>query len=144
METLEWGGAQIPGEVQVAYRADDIKLLPKKQHTKLKEWSQVPVLGFNCRCYDLNLIKEDFAERLADATTIVRVVKNGSKIMFLLTPGFCFLGVINYIGPGTRCEKWVKAIGCAVKKSWLPYECSTAWKRLTIQGCQITRPSSSA
>ena len=41
---------------------DCVDLLPKKQRTKTKEWyDQVPVLGFNCGRYDLNLIKEHFA-----------------------------------------------------------------------------------
>jgi len=42
--------------------------------------------------------------------------------MFLLTWGFRFLYIINYLGPGTSYEKWVKAYGCASEKSWFPYE----------------------
>ena len=43
--------------------------------------------------------------------------------MFLLTWGFRFLDIINYLGPGTSYEKWVKAYECKTVKSWFPYEC---------------------
>ena len=41
--------------------------------------------------------------------------------MFLLTPGFRFLDIINYLGPGTSYEKW-KAFECTTENSWFPYE----------------------
>ena len=34
--------------------------------------------------------------------------KNGNKIMFVLTWGFRFFDIINYLGPGSSTEKWVK------------------------------------
>ena len=82
----------------------------------------MPVLGFNSGRYDLNLIREHFAERLSDTTGKVRVAKNGNKIMFLLTQEFRFLDIINYLGPGTSYEKWTKAYECTAEKSWFPYE----------------------
>ena len=101
----------------------DVNLLPKDQRKKIEEWcDQVPVTGFNSGTYDLNLIKKYFAERLADTTNKVRVAKNGNKIMFVLTCGFRFLDIINYLGPGTSYEKWVKAYECKTVKSWFPYE----------------------
>ena len=42
--------------------------------------------------------------------------------MFLLTSGFRFLDIINYLAPGTSYEKWVKAYECKTVKSWFPYE----------------------
>jgi len=42
--------------------------------------------------------------------------------MFLLTWGFCFLDIINYLGPWTSYEKWVKAYECKTVKSWFPYK----------------------
>ena len=42
--------------------------------------------------------------------------------MFLLTQGFRFLDIINYLGPGTSYEKRTKAYECSAEKSWLPYE----------------------
>ena len=31
--------------------------------------------------------------------------------MFIITPEFKFLDVINYLGPGTSNDKWVKPTG---------------------------------
>ena len=74
------------GQVRAGCMPDDVKMLPKAQRIKIEEWcDQVPVLGFNSGRYDLNLIREHFAERLSDTTGKVRVAKNGNKIMFLLT-----------------------------------------------------------
>ena len=123
MEELERRGKNIRTKVRDEFMPADVNLLPKDQRKKIEEWcDQVPVLGFNSGTYDLNLIKKYFAEKLADTTNKVRVAKHGNKIMFLLTSGFRFLDIINYLGPGTSYEKWVKAYDCKTTKSWLPYE----------------------
>ena len=123
MEELERRGKNIRTKVRDEFMPADVNLLPKDQRKKIEEWcDQVPVTGFNSGTYDLNLIKKYFAERLADTTNKVRVAKNGNKIMFLLTSGFRFLDIINYLGPGTSYEKWVKAYECKTVKSWFPYE----------------------
>ena len=123
MEELERRGKNIRTQVRAEFMPADANLLPKVQRQKIEEWcDQVPVLGFNSGTYDLNLIKKYFAEHLADTTGKVRVAKNGNKIMFLLTSGFRFLDIINYLGPGTSYEKWVKAYECKTVKSWFPYE----------------------
>ena len=123
MEELERRGKNIRKQVRDEFMPADVNLLPKDQRKKIEEWcDQVPVLGFNSGTYDLNLIKKYFAEKLADTTNKVRVAKNGNKIMFLLTSGFRFLDIINYLGPGVSYDKWIKAYGCKAPKSWLPYE----------------------
>ena len=123
MEELERRGKNIRKQVRDEFMPADVNLLPKDQRKKIEEWcDQVPVLGFNSGTYDLNLIKNYFAERLANTTNKVRVAKHGNKIMFLLTSGFRFLDIINYLGPGTSYEKWVKAYDCKTTKSWFPYE----------------------
>ena len=123
MEELERRGKNIRAQVRAEFMPEDENLLPKAQRKKIEEWcNQVPVVGFNSGTYDLNLIKKHFAEHLADTTGKVRVAKNGNKIMFLLTCGFLFLDIINYLGPGTSYEKWVKAYECKTVKSWFPYE----------------------
>ena len=64
MEELERRGKNIRTKVLAAYVPDDVKMLPKTQRLKIKEWcDQVPVLGFNSWRYDLTLIREHFAER---------------------------------------------------------------------------------
>ena len=42
--------------------------------------------------------------------------------MFMSTPNFKFLDILNYLGPGTSYEKWVKTYGSSQTKSWLQYE----------------------
>ena len=71
---------------------EDVKMLIKSQRLKIEEWcNQVPILGFISGRYDLNLIREHFAECLFDTTGKVRVAKNSNKIMFILTKTFVFL-----------------------------------------------------
>ena len=135
MEELKRRGARIRTEVRAAYRPNDVELLPKKQRIKIEEWcDQVLVLGFNSGRYDLNLIKEHFAEQLAGTATKVRVAKNANTIMFMITPGFRFLDIINYLGPGTSYEKWTKAYECTVEKSWFPYEWFDGPEKLKYPG----------
>ena len=123
MEELERRGENIRKKVREEYMPADMDLLPRDQKKKIEEWcDQVPVLGFNSGTYDLNLIKNYFAKRLTGVTNKVRVAKNGNKIMFLLTSGSRFLDIINYLGPGTSYEKWVKVYECKAEKSWFPYE----------------------
>ena len=100
------------------------------------------VLGFNSGTYDLNLIKKYFVEKLADTTNKVRVAKNGNKIMFLLTSGFRFLDIINYLGPGTSYEKWVEAYDCKTTKSWFPYEWFDSPEKLDYPGFPELSPRS--
>ena len=121
MEELERRGKNIRDQVRAAFIPEDMNMLTKAQCLKIEEWcNQVPVLGFNSGRYDLNLIREHFAERLSDTTGKVKAAKNGNKIMFILTKNFRFLDIINYLGPGTSYEKWVKAYECGTVKSWFP------------------------
>lgn len=64
---------------------------------------QVPLLGFSCGRYALNLTKEHFAELLADTTAKVQVGKH--KTMFIETNSFLFVNIINYLGPSTSYKK---------------------------------------
>ena len=134
-EELERRGKNIRKRVRDEFMPADITLLPKDQKKKIEEWcDQVPVLGFNSGKYDLNLIKAHFVKKLADTASKVRVAKNSNKIMFLLTKGFRFLDIMNYLGPGTSYEKWVKAYDCETTKSWLPYEWFDDVKKLDYPG----------
>ena len=135
VEELERRGRNIRKRVREEFMPADVALLPKDQRKKIEEWcDQVVVTGFNSGQYDLNLIKEYFAEKLADTTNKVRVAKNGNKIMFILTSGFRFLDIMNYLGPGTSYEKWVKAYDCKTVKSWLPYEWFDSLEKLDYPG----------
>ena len=134
-EELERRGKNIRKQVRDGFMPADVNLIPKDQKKKIEEWcDQVPVLGFNSGKYDLNLIKAHFVKKLADTASKVRVAKNSNKIMFLLTSGFRFLDIMNYLGPGTSYEKWVKAYDCEATKSWLPYEWFDDIKKLDHPG----------
>ena len=61
---------------------------------------QVPVIGFSSGSYDLSLIKSHFADRLANTASIVKVAKNGNKIMFVLTWAFVSLTSSSSLGRG--------------------------------------------
>ena len=114
---------------------EDIRHLLRKKRREVVEWcDQVPVQGFNCGRYDLNLIKEHFAELLADTTKKLQIAKKANTTMFMKTDGFCFLDIINYLSPGTSYEAWVKAYGCSGKKSWLPYEWLDTPEKLNYAG----------
>ena len=135
MEELERREKNISDQVRAAFIPDDINMLTKAQRFKIERWcNQVPVLGFNSGRYDLNLIREHFAELLADTTDKVKVAKNGNKIMFILTENFRFLDIMNYLGPGISYEKWVKAYECENVKSWLPYDWFDTPEKLDFRG----------
>lgn len=75
----------------------------------------MPVIGFNSGSY--NLIKEHFVERIVGADQTIEVAKKANKVMFLQTSNFRFLDIINYLGPGTSYEKWVKAYRCLIHRA---------------------------
>jgi len=109
---LQRRAADLRVYVETQYLPKDIDLLPKKQQQKIQDWcAQLPVIGFNSGKYDLNLIKQYFVEKLADTCTKVKVATQGSKTMFIITPEFKFLDVMNYLAPGTTYDKWIKGYG---------------------------------
>ena len=135
MQELGRREKNIRKQVRAEYMPADVNLIPKDQRKKIEEWcDQVPTLGFNSGTYDLNLIKNYFVKELADTANKVRVAKSGSKIMFLLTDRLRFLDIINYLGPGTSYERWVKAYDCKATKSWLPYEWFDREEKLDYEG----------
>ena len=123
MAEIERRGQAIQDEVKTAHMPPPGEIgLSNKAHAQMLEWcAQVPVVGFNSGRYDLNLIKEHFVGLLADSGR-VNVGKKASATMFIKTPRFLFLDIINYLGPGTSYDSWIKACGASAQKAWLPYE----------------------
>ena len=123
MAEIERRGQAIRDEVKTAHMPPPGEIgLSNKAQVQMLEWcAQVPVVGFNSGRYDLNLIKEHFVGVLADSGR-VNVGKKASATMFIKTPRFLFLDIINYLGPGTSYDSWIKAYGASAQKSWLPYE----------------------
>ena len=135
MEELERRGRNIREVVRKDFMPEDFHILTGRQRREIAEWcDQVPVQGFNCGRYDLNLIKEHFAELLVDTTGKVHVAKKANTTMFMKTNGFIFLDIINYVGPGTSYDAWTKAYGCSAQKSWLPYEWFDSPEKLNYPG----------
>ena len=113
MDELNRRATVLSADEEKSFIPSDIELLPKKQQQKIRDWrAQVPMLGFNSGKYDLNLIKQYFVDELSDTCTKVKVATQGSKTMFMVTPEFKFLDVINYLAPGTSYDKWIEACGC--------------------------------
>ena len=54
--------------------------------------------------------------------------------MFISTPTFKFLDVLNYLAPGITYDKWVKTYGATLTKSWLPYEWFDSPDKLAFPG----------
>lgn len=79
VKELERRGGEIRNRVRVEFLPEDFELLAKKHRPKIEEWcDQVPFLGLNSGKYDLNLIKEYFADRLTETTNNIGVATNSS------------------------------------------------------------------
>ena len=120
-------------DVEERHIPNDIEYLPNKQQKLIMQWcGQVPVIGFNSGQYDLNLIRKYFISHLGQEK-----VYSGEKqgqIMYMKTPQFVFLDVINYLSPGITYDKWVKTYGAKQTKSWLPYERFDSAAKLDYKG----------
>ena len=100
----------------------DIDGISESQGKHILQWiNQVPVVGFNSGHYDLKLIRKYFVPLMAQDSGVYAAEKNG-RIMFINTPKFRFLDVMNYLAPGITNDRWVKTYGATLAKSWLPYE----------------------
>jgi len=135
MEELERRAKNIRELVREEFVPEDMYLLSKVQKEKIYEWcNQVPVLGFNLGKYDLNVIEKYFVDNLTELTPKPKVGAKGNKKIFILTPGFRFLDIINYVGPGTSYDKWIKAYDCEAEKSWFPYDWFDTPEKLDFPG----------
>ena len=133
-QSLERRHTAIVADVVEKFRTPDSIGIPEKQGEEIVKWVyQVPVLGFNSGHYDLKLIRQHFIPLLAQNPGTFAAEKNG-RIMFINTPKFKFLDVLNYLGPGITYEKWVKTYGATLAKSWLPYEWFDSPDKLDFPG----------
>ena len=133
-QSLERRHTAIVADVVEKFRTPDTEGIPEKQGDEIVKWFyQVPVLGFNSGHYDLKLIRQHFIPLLAQDPGTFAAEKNG-RIMFINTPKFKFLDVLNYLGPGITYEKWVKTYGATLAKSCLPYEWFDSPDKLDFPG----------
>ena len=133
-QSLERRHAAIVADVARRYFPPDPEGIPKSQGEWITKWiNQVPVLGFNSGHYDLKLICQYFVPLMAQDSGVYAAEKNG-RIMFINTPKFKLLDVLNYLAPGITYDKWVKNYGATLTKSWLPYEWFDSPDKLDLPG----------
>ena len=133
-QSLERRHEAIVADVVKEFSFTELEGIPEKHGNEIVKWfRQVPVLGFNSGHYDLKLIRQHFIPLLAQDPGTFAAEKNG-RIMFINTPKFKFLDVLNYLGPGITYEKWVKTYGATLAKSWLPYEWFDSPDKLDFPG----------
>ena len=133
-QSLERRHEAIVADVVDKFGLPDIDGISESQGEKLLEWfNQVPVLGFNSGHYDLKLIRQYFIPLMSQDKDAFAAEKNG-RIMFINTPRFKFLDVLNYLAPGITYDKWVKTYGATLTKSWLPYEWFDSPDKLDFPG----------
>ena len=133
-QSLERRSEAIRADMIQKYMPPDLEALPEEQQKLIHQWcEQVPVIGFNSGKYDLHLIRKHFVSHLGKENGVFAGEKQG-RIMFLNTPSFKFLDVINYLSPGINYDKWVKTYGAKQTKSWLPYEWFDSADKLDHKG----------
>ena len=133
-KSLERRHEAIVAGVVTQFRFCGLDGITEKQDSEIVKWlTQVPVLGFNSGHYDLKLIRQYFIPLMARGKDVFAAEKNG-RIMFINTPKFKFLDVLNYLAPGITYDKWVKTYGAILTKSWLPYEWFDSPAKLDFPG----------
>ena len=133
-QSLERRHKAIQADVVDKFGLPDIDGISEAQGQKILQWfNQVPVVGFNSGRYDLKLIRQYFVPLMAQDKDVFAAEKNG-RIMFINTPKFKFLDVMNYLAPGITYDKWVKTYGATLAKSWLPYEWFDSPDKLDFPG----------
>ena len=126
--------AAIREDVTQKYMPPDLEGRPKDQRKLINKWcGQVPVIGFNSGRYDLHLIRKYFVSHLGQKNEVFAGEKQG-QIMYINTPHFKFLDVIDFLSPGISYDKWVKTYGAKQTKSWLPYEWFDSADKLDYKG----------
>ena len=97
--------------------------------------SVVPVVGFNSKRYDLNILKAPLMKVLSsrDDSSVGFVVKQLNCMTCVDTDKFRFLDICNYIAPGFTYGKYLKAYGCQEAKGFFPYEWFDSLEKLNYK-----------
>ena len=133
-ESLERRYEAILADVVARFRFSGTEGITDAQSKEILQWvTQVPVVGFNSGHYDLKLIRKYYVPLMAKDKEVFAAEKNG-RIMFINTPKFKFLDVLNYLAPSITYDKWVKTYGATLTKSWLPYEWLDSPDKLDFPG----------
>ena len=121
---------------------DDLEKSSNANSNKIKEeftqyLQELIILGFNSGSYDLNLIKKQLIEHLADK--IEFVIRRSNYYLCIKTPNLKFLDIKNYLAPGFSYRKFLKAYGCDDSKFFFPYEWLDNLSKLETTQIPLTR-----
>lgn len=84
--------------------------------------SQLPVISFNGARYDLKILKQYLIPLLVESGSVEHVIRKGTGYMSISTEQLKFLDIIFYIAPGFSYDRFLKAYGATLTKSYFPYE----------------------
>ena len=68
----------------------------------------MPLIGYNSGRYDLPLIKKYLVKDLCEKDKII-ATKKGNKYICWVNNDFLFSDMINYVGPGTSLDLFLKS-----------------------------------
>lgn len=91
---------------------------------------ELPVIGFNSGKFDINAMKIDFFEYLADQNMVKYVIKPNNNFMCVKTEKLKFLDIVNYLAPGFNYQQFLKAYGADEEKGYFAYEWMTSLDKL--------------
>ncbi|XP_069106330.1 uncharacterized protein [Argopecten irradians] len=102
------------------------KELRKARDNLLRYLDQIPVIGFNCSKYDLNLIKTVLVKHLHMDNELDNqsfVVKKCNQYMCISTESFKFIDISNFLAAGSSYDQFIKAYHPgAVRKGYFCYD----------------------
>jgi G:T-mismatch repair DNA endonuclease (very short patch repair protein) len=109
------------------FEANKLESLQNRLDTYL---NRLPVIGFNSGNYDLNVLKPHLVSYLQEIDTISAPIKRNNNWMSLSTERLQFLDICNYLAPGYSYEKYIKAYGASLQKSFFPYDWMDSLEKL--------------
>jgi len=92
--------------------------------------NRLPVIGFNSGNYDLNVLKPHLVSYLQEIDSIHSPIKRNNHWMSISTERLQFLDICNYLAPGYSYEKYLKAYGASLQKSFFPYDWMDSLEKL--------------
>ncbi len=94
--------------------------------------SQIPILAFNGKRYDLPLfLSELISFFLKSEKKKPNVIKHHNEYKAILTENFRFLDISNYLSPGISYSQYLKAFNIEESKFFFPYEYLTSIDKLS-------------
>ena len=83
---------------------------------------KIPLLGFNCSKYDINLARVKMIKYLKICNSSNFIVKRSNSYVCVETEKFRLLDVAQYLAQGTSYDKFLRSYHCEIRKGFFPYE----------------------